>query len=845
MEQLAEELAGEMACAWERGEPLLTEPFLARLPALRAHRDAFLRLICEELCLRHEAGQEVSAEELAGRFPEWQKEVAALLDCHRLLEQPPPDRADSPEQQEFVELAPLGQGAQGRVVLASQPALADRPVVLKITAWEGCEHLSLARLQHTHIVPLYGVQDEPARNRRTLCMPYLGTATLEKVLSELVSRPVDVRTGRDILEVLDQANATAPIPLPGGGPARAFLMRASYVQAVCWIGTCLADALRYAHERNLVHLDLKPGNVLLAADGQPMLLDFHVAQEPIRPDGSPPRWLGGTPAYMSPEQQAVLRAVAEGRPVPTVVDGRSDIYALGLVLHSALGGTSGARAGPLPRLERCNPQVSPGLADIVHRCLAKEPGDRYPDAASLASDLRRHLADLPLRGVPNRSWVERWRKWRRRRPHALPLLVLSAVIAVASLATGGQALYQHQAQVHQQLSLAEKAYQEGQALLDRREYARAVDTLQRGLALTRETPRSALIRERIEERLRQAEAEWSVLQRQRVASRLHELANQVRLYDTVESLPPPALQKLAANCQALWDARTEILASQDTQGREEHSDQQIALDFLEMVPVWARVRVHLASGSEAERNTARRNALRLLTEVEKLFGPSQALCRERERYAEELGLTELACAARREAARIPPRTGRDHYILGRSLFQSGQLAEAAHHFNRAVDLEPQNYWANFSQGLCAYRLGRPAEAVSAFRVCISLAPRTAQAYYNRALAYTDLGQLDLAEDDYTRALQLDPGLAEAALNRGVLHFQRKNYPQALVDLRRALATGSNPAATHYNLALVHLAQNDRSGALTHLRLALESTPDHPEARALYQRLLMNVDDQDR
>src|SRR5262249_6955160 len=117
------------------------------------------------------------------------------------------------------------------------------------------------------------------------------------------------------------------------------LAGASYVQAVCRIGACLADALHYAHERGLVHLDLKPSNVLLAADGQPMVLDFHLARELVRPDGEVPLWLGGTADYMSPEQRAALGAVQQGRKVPLTVDGRSDVYSLGVMLYEALGGS--------------------------------------------------------------------------------------------------------------------------------------------------------------------------------------------------------------------------------------------------------------------------------------------------------------------------------------------------------------------------------------------------------------------------------------------------------------------------------------------------------------------------
>ena len=78
-------------------------------------------------------------------------------------------------------------------------------------------------------------------------------------------------------------------------------------------------------------MDVKPSNVLLTADGQPMLLDFHLARGPISPDQPAPAWLGGTPDYTSPEQQAAMTAVRDGKRVPHAVDGRADLYSLGLL----------------------------------------------------------------------------------------------------------------------------------------------------------------------------------------------------------------------------------------------------------------------------------------------------------------------------------------------------------------------------------------------------------------------------------------------------------------------------------------------------------------------------------
>src|SRR5262249_24607877 len=100
------------------------------------------------------------------------------------------------------------------------------------------------------------------------------------------------------------------------------------------------------------------------------------------------------------------------------LDGRSDVYSLGVMLHEALLGTlpTGPES-PFALPQKGAPHVTVGLADILGKSLARDPEARYRDAAAQADDLRRHLEHLPLRGVPNRSLAERWRKWWRRHSH--------------------------------------------------------------------------------------------------------------------------------------------------------------------------------------------------------------------------------------------------------------------------------------------------------------------------------------------------------------------------------------------------------------------------------------------
>lgn len=756
----ARRLADELARRWAIGERPRAEEFLAGDAEVAARADAALEIVYEEICQRP-ATEAIDEARWFERFPAWRTELQMLLACHHLL-----DGADEPRYPEvgdtfgeFSLLAELGRGLQGRVYLARQPALADRPVVLKITPLTGQEHLSLARLQHTHVVPLYGAHDDAARGMRALCMPYFGGITLFELLERLRAIAPAKRTGRDLLEALSAAAAEQPLASPVEGPACRYLQQASYVDAICWIGTCLADALHDAHQRNIVHLDLKPSNVLLAADGQPMLLDFHLAQPPIAAGKATLEWLGGTPDYMPPEQKAALEAVRQAGDVPRRVDGRADVYSLTLTLCEALAGKPPEGVCVSRWLRTANPRVGMALSDLLARGLSPDAHHRYADAGSLAEDLRRHLAHRPLRHVANRSLLERWSKWRSRRPYALAFLALFATLAAWGLVGA--------AGVRQRLDDARSALDEVDGQLAAGSYERADLAAQRARRLVSGVPWSGGLADRLREAERLAAAG-------QVADRLHELVERFRTADVVfgeanERASPEQVGAagevalLGQQAERLWKQRKSILANLSSPIFARIGD-RVTADLTVLAILWADSHVRWAPADKAEQ--AAREALAVLNEAEALPGPHLVLHRAKERLARMLGDERQARDSAAKADRLVPDSPWEHLALGRLLLADGHLREAAAEFSAAVESEPQGLWPNFYAGRAAYELGRFDEAARWLTACVALAPRAAWCYYNRGLAYEALGDAERAKRDFERARELQPAGELAEKLRG-------------------------------------------------------------------------------
>lgn len=193
-------------------------------------------------------------------------------------------------------------------------------------------------------------------------------------------------------------------------------------EEVAAIGAAIADALHSVHEQEVVHLDLKPENVLLRPSGVAVLLDFGFAHHARYPDllSEEQHFAAGSAAYVSPEQLQDVRG-----------DPRSDVYALGVMLYELATGQQPFgepqtltgrrdrlwREPPPPRA--INAAVPPWLQEIILHCLEPEASARYQSAAHLALDLR-HPEQIALsaRSVHARSlgFMPQLRRWWRARP---------------------------------------------------------------------------------------------------------------------------------------------------------------------------------------------------------------------------------------------------------------------------------------------------------------------------------------------------------------------------------------------------------------------------------------------
>jgi len=317
-----------------------------------AQRGRFLEVaVAGDVALRREVEELLASAERADSTSRLERIVAAAFDLPRA-----PGGTPSPGDR-YELLEKLGGGGMGTVYRANDH-VSGRVVALKFLSESLAgdpvlkqrfhrEARAAAALDHVNIGAIHRVE-EAENGRLFIVMPYYAGGTLKSAI------------------------ATGPLPV---GDAIGYAAQ-------------VADGLAHAHAAGVIHRDIKPANLMFAEDGSLKILDFGIAKiagEKLTRTGL----VLGTLAYMSPEQ-------ASGG----TLDHRTDLWALGVVLHEMLIGRPpfsapsiellfrAVRFGEPPKVRSLRAEVPLRIEEVVSRLLQKEPGHRYPDAASVAAALR-------------------------------------------------------------------------------------------------------------------------------------------------------------------------------------------------------------------------------------------------------------------------------------------------------------------------------------------------------------------------------------------------------------------------------------------------------------------------
>jgi eukaryotic-like serine/threonine-protein kinase len=423
----AKTLVSEIIARYESVDEFDARSVLEKHPGLQQYPSIVVDLAYEEYCRRVDAGEPTDPQQFAQRFPDVEAPLLKLLEVHEYLDEHPdafgavpapewPQAGD--EVAGFVLVREIGRGGFSRVFLARETDLGDRQVVLKICIQANEEAARLGQLDHPHIVPVHSVQFDSYPPFTLICMPFLGSATLADVIADgfadRSTRPRVADIAATIDRIEEQVGGDRPRQSSLSARSRRLARRRTYAEAIIQTGAEVCEALAYAHRLGICHCDVKPSNVLLTADGRPLLLDFNLS---MQSDGTT-AVVGGTLPYMAPEQlRYMLGDSGEGVPE---IDHRTDLFALGATMFQLLTGRLPFPTDDLPQdrneaarrlLDKqrasngCRNELeqvaSPRVARLIADCLAFDRESRPGSAEQVARQFRAELKA----GARVRNWL--------------------------------------------------------------------------------------------------------------------------------------------------------------------------------------------------------------------------------------------------------------------------------------------------------------------------------------------------------------------------------------------------------------------------------------------------------
>ncbi|MEY3175197.1 MAG: hypothetical protein RLZZ436_3111, partial [Planctomycetota bacterium] len=698
---------------------------------------------------------------------------------------------------DFELVALLGEGAFSKVYLARQSSLGRRYVAAKVVDRPMQEPYNLSRLQHTGIVPLYSCHE--AEGRWVLCMPYSGATTLARWLRE-VKNPQQ-RTGESLRNSVEAAqtrltsrNEAQPTGLnnpandvvqslkrwhqAASGPLQQ-LQSMNSGRLALWIFRRLASALAHAHQRGLVHGDLKPANILIRNDGEPALIDFNLSQST---ESRQRAWVGGTMPYLAREQLQQLLNQSAGPPRPEY-----DIHALGVIMFEILEGRLPFRSANNTSSEELQAALasheqvpefttgvgSIGLRTIVAACIAPGPAGRYPTAVELLADLDRETANQPLVHSRESFWKGQIPKTLRRYPRAFS----GGFITAASLMVIGF------------LCLWLISARQAEKLLEASEIRDQLFDVTNNLS-------SRLFRSSIDQSSSSYQSSRAVLQAILQAFKCQSGESVAEKWAEVQSLLTPTEVADLRCCVT-------ILTIAAAEARQQE---------LRQTQIMAIVEEQAGSGTSLS-NAQIRELITVL--------PDNL---QNNRFLECLLDTPLQAADFSQPG-LPENTsipGLDELLYAIHLADRGDNEAALQilqNSNPPVCLATLHWMV---RGQLLHQLGQFREAIAAFSIILNEQPTHEAALAGRGNAALALGRYHSAEDDFTTAVENHPQLADAWLQRGFVRQGLMKLDEAVQDLSEAIRL--RPTSNRYHLSRARIYER--------LKRSEEAEADFRKAREL-------------
>ena len=387
-------------------EPEL-DGFPTDLDPRRVRSRVQIEVLASEYAEKARQGKNPTLDSYIERYPEMADEIRQLFPMVAVLEQWKSDResevlrAQLPDQFKLKQLGDcrivreIGRGGMGVVFEAVEGSI-ERHVAVKLLPWRISmvphrqerferEAQTIARLRHANIVPIFrfGRHDDYAY----YVMQYVESVNLGHIIGALSERQ-QVSPAQEIRN--ETGSAAEPTDQPSGHPARKGLKHDSW-KAFARIGLQVAQALRHAHRKGVLHNDVKPGNLLIDAAGKVFVTDFGLA-EPLNPESSEvDESVNGTLRYMAPER------------FQGICDETSDIYSLGITLfelvtqqsafdtESRVDLINAITQGEIRQPAELSREIPADLTAVISKAVSQKPDDRYQSAGEFASDLLRYI----------------------------------------------------------------------------------------------------------------------------------------------------------------------------------------------------------------------------------------------------------------------------------------------------------------------------------------------------------------------------------------------------------------------------------------------------------------------